>query len=103
MMHFRATLVALIGTIRVNVCAAPYLVRDSARLDKPILQPALPDLSAGFIANLDSGSFDKIELWTNGLINEDCTKWMKDMGIVNLKNDVEMYNVTFNDAGATLL
>lgn len=97
MVHLKTIFVALIATASAGDHAAPYLSRDAARLDKPVLQPALPDLSAGFIANLDSGSLNKIELWNNGTTNEDCKKWMTDFGGADLKNDVEMYNVAFFD------
>jgi hypothetical protein len=102
MVYFKTTLVAVIATASAGGYAAPHVSRDTARLDKPVLQPALPDLSAGFIAKLNSGSLNKIELWNNGTTNEDCKKWMTDLSSVDLKNNVEMYNVAFFDVSLLL-
>jgi hypothetical protein len=104
MVHLKTTLIALFATVGTGTGAhaTPYRARDAARLDKPVLEPALPDLSAGLIANLANGSLDKIEPWNHGITNEDCKKWMIDFGGVDLKNDVEMYNVTFSDVNLHL-
>ncbi|KAF2789224.1 hypothetical protein K505DRAFT_378362 [Melanomma pulvis-pyrius CBS 109.77] len=104
MVHLKTALHALIelvcaGTLAIpapSIPLPPLLVRDVERLNKSILQPALPDLSPGLIANLN-GSIEKIKRWDNGMINEDCKKWMTSIGAVNLKTDVEMYNITFSD------
>lgn len=109
MVHLKTTLLSLVALVCAGVLAIPapsipfppHLVRDVERLNKSIIQPALPDLSPGLIANLN-GSIKNIKRWDNGMINEDCKKWMTSIGTVDLRTDVEMYNVTFSDVRQVL-
>ncbi|KAF2195647.1 hypothetical protein K469DRAFT_744161 [Zopfia rhizophila CBS 207.26] len=100
MVSVKATLIAVAALAGVVTAAPAPASAEVGKLDKPVIQPPMPELGEYLRRKLPA-SIESIKRWpgrtpNGGILPANCKQWFKTFGYDPVQ-DVEVYNVTYSD------